>query len=232
MKEHLQRASLFQNLSEEDYVFLNQHSSQKSFERDELIFTKGTPSEELYLVLTGQVKLFNIRHGSSKEEIVCVINPHGYFCLAPLLSRETLHINAKALEDSEVIALPRVHLEQLIDQSHVFSKNVIRALANKECDLCEQVCDLSLTSPKERLAKYLLEQFQLMGSPTFELKLRQSELASHLGTVRETLSRHLAALKKARIIEMREGQIRIVNLLELKNIADRKQHDALPVINV
>src|SRR5690606_15248140 len=176
-------------------------------------------------------KLYNIRSGSNKEEIVCLIPPNGHFCLAPLMSREISHINAKALQDCKLIAIPRTTIEQLVDQSHAFSKNVIKSLAGKECDLCEQVCDLSLTSPKERLAKYLVDQFQLSGKPSFKLPIRQNELASHLGTVRENLSRNLAALKKARIIEMKAGMIKILDVRELKNIADRKQHDSLPVIS-
>ena len=231
MKQHFLRITLFQNLSEKDYDFLSSNTTEESFKRDEVIFTSGTPSKKLYLLLSGQVKLYNIRNGSDKEEIVCLINPFGYFCLAPLLSREISHINAKALEDCEVLAIPRTIIEQLVDQSHAFSKNVIRALAGKECDLCEQICDLSLTSPKERLAKYLLEQSQLAGKPSFRLSIRQNELASHLGTVRENLSRNLAALKKAHIIEMKEGTIKILDELELKNIADRKQHDSLAVID-
>jgi CRP/FNR family transcriptional regulator len=231
MKHHLLHTPLFQNLPENDYAFLSEHSSEKSFKRDEVIFKSGEPAQTLYVVLSGQVKLYNIRSGSNKEEIVCLIHQNGHFCLAPLMSREISHMSAKALEDCDLIAIPRTTIEQLVDQSHTFAKNVIRSLAGKECDLCEQVCDLSLTSPKERLAKYLLEQFQLAGKPSFKLSIRQNELASHLGTVRENLSRNLAALKKAHIIEMKAGMIKILNELELKNIADRKQHEALVVID-
>lgn len=220
---------LFQGLTTEEIVSLTTHALQEKWSKDEMVFTVGSAPKSLYIVLSGQVKLYNIRDGSKKEEVVCLSGPGQYFCLAPVMSREVMHINAKTLQNTELLVIPKSALENLIDRSHQFAKNMIRALAGKECDLCEQVCDLSLTTPKERLAKYLLELYQFLKKPTFKLPIRQSELASHLGTVRENLSRNFAALKKSRIIEIKGSQVKILNLLELKNIADRKQHQSLPI---
>src|SRR5690606_11400972 len=108
-------------------------------------------------------------------------------------------------------------IQQGVDQSHAFSKKIILYLAGKECDLCEEVCDLSLSTTKERLAKYLLKHFNnAEESRFFDLPLKQSELASHVGTVRETLSRDLADLKKAHIIETKKSSVRVIDYEELK----------------
>jgi len=222
MKDLLSQLPLFKNLLAEDYSLLEKQSELKRFKKDELIFQKNETADALYLVKKGLVKLYNLRKGTGKEEIVCVIRPQGNFCLAPLLSREKLHINAKAINDTEVVVVPKTTIEQLNEESHQFSRNVIRSLAGKECDLCEEVCDLSLSTTKERLAKYLIGEFEKLDKKkTLRLALKQGQLASHLGTVRETLSRDMASLKKARVIDHKKDTVTLLDQEELIQIANR-----------
>ncbi|MDP3975874.1 MAG: Crp/Fnr family transcriptional regulator [bacterium] len=218
MQKFLSQISLFQGLDQADLDFLQTGAATEDFAKGKLIFQSGDESRHLYLLQRGAVKLFNLKKGTGKEEIVCHIQPGGFFCLAPLLTRPVLHINAKTLEASQLVVIPKSTIQQLIKRSHLFAQRVIEHLACKECELCEEVCDLSLSSTKERLAKYLLSQYQqqrLQGSKSFRLTLNQSQLASFLGTVRETLSRDLAAFKKAKVIDSRQGKISILKPDEL-----------------
>ena len=224
MRDFLSKIDLFRGLSQEDYEFLYQQSDVIHFDKHQQIFRKGDSAECLYVLRSGMVKLYNLRKGTGKEEIVCLIKPLEFYCLAPLLSRELLHIHAMALESSETLRIPKKTLEVLIERSHQFSKNVIQNLAGKECDLCEEVCDLSLSTTKERLAKYLLEEFQKhQKTGALTLSLNQAQLASYLGTVRETVSRDLGSLKKARVIESKKGKISLLNPDELVQIANGGQ---------
>jgi len=201
-------------------MLLEQDASTRTFSKDELVFAVGDEPRHLYVLMSGSVKLFNQRKGTGKEETVCLIRPQGFFCLSPVINQEAFHINAKALEKTSLLLIPQEALHKLIDQSHAFSKRLIRFLARKECDLCEEVCDLSLSTTKERLAKYILQHFQeLDRAPVFSLGLSQADLASYLGTVRETVSRDLADLKKAGVIEYKKRQLRVLDPQELSQIA-------------
>jgi len=230
MNPILSSIPIFQGLKDQELAFLTTNATQETLAKDEVVFEVGSPPESLYIVLSGQVKLYNIRKGSTKEEIVCLSGPGHYFCLAPVLSREVMHINAKTIKETDLLVIPKSDLEQLIDQSHTFAKNIIRALAGKECDLCEQVCDLSLTSTKERLAKYLLDYSRELNKTHFKLPVRQNELASHLGTVRETLSRDFSSLRKAGLIDMSASRIKILDQKGLSQIA-QPQPPALNVLD-
>lgn len=217
----LQSHPLFAELSKESLEILEKSAKKMTLKKNTQVFSQGDRCEYLYILTKGQVKLYRSRKGSTKEEIVCVIDPDGYFCLAPLLSRDSFHISAKTLKESELWSIPRETILKLIDLSHEFAKKIISSLAQKECSLCEEVCDLSLSTTKERLAKYLFDLSQNSRKP-FTLPLHQSDLASHLGTVRETLSRDLASLKKARIIKISKGTCEILNTAELSSIANKK----------
>lgn len=198
--------------------------------KGKLIFKAGELANFLYFIKKGSVKLFRNRKGSEKEEIVCVIREGGHFCLAPLLTDAREHMNAGAIEGAEMLAIPKKNLLELVDSSHAFAKNLIHALAGKECRLCQEVCDLSLATTKERLAKYLLSQYEEHGrKPRFHIPLTQSALASYLGTVRETLSRDLGALRKAKVISFTNKKIQVLSSKELSRIAGGSDC-SLPVI--
>ncbi|MDF2379029.1 MAG: Crp/Fnr family transcriptional regulator [Candidatus Gracilibacteria bacterium] len=215
-------ASLFTGLDVTDRSFLNNHVEVQTFIKDSFIFNKGDQADMLYVLKSGLLKMTQFRSGTTKEEIVCLIDIGDQFCLAPLLEEATHHMSAIAIEKCEVYVLKRADIMNLIDQSHDFSRRVIKVLAKKECDLCEEVCDLSLNTTKERLAKYLLKQFEKKGNAEpFQIPLSQSDLAGFLGTVRESVSRDLAAFKKAQLIQVEQGNIKVLDYDGLKRMAER-----------
>lgn len=230
MSRPFSEITLFAGISTPDVQSLQKAVITRRAKKHEVIFRKNDPIEYLYLVESGRMKLYNFRKGSEKEETVCIIGAGGYFCLAPLLTQSNFHIHAKALEDSELVLIPKKIILELVERSHTFSKNIIRALAGKECELCEEVCDLSLSTTKERLAKYLLGLFD-PNKKNIPLSLNQSELASHLGTVRETLSRDLAGFKKSGIISMKNQKISILKADELAFISGQKKPSGMLLIS-
>lgn len=222
--------SIFYNLPKAELEHIEQKALPMIAKKGKLIFKAGDPADFLYVIKKGSVKLFRNRKGSEKEEIVCVIRENGHFCLAPLLTEADEHMNAGAIEETQILAISKKNLLELMDSSHAFAKNLIRALAGKECRLCEEVCDLSLATTKERLAKYLLSLYEEHGrKPRFHVPLTQSALASYLGTVRETLSRDLGALRKAKVISFTNKKFQIISPKELSRIAGDSEK-LLPVI--
>jgi CRP-like cAMP-binding protein len=219
MEFEFDQFGLFKNLSEDNFEFLKKDSKKVMFGRGELIFCDSESTDYLYLLLDGQVKLFRARKGTQKEEIVCMIQSGQDFCLAPLLAQETYHISAQALTESVVLVLSKKVVLDLLNCSHQFAKNVVQYLALKECSTCERNCDLSLSTTQERLAKYLLQQWEEQNKPrSLKLVMTQHQLASHLGTVRETLSRDMMGLKNAKVVEVERGRVRVLKPEELEKM--------------
>lgn len=232
MSSQLSNSSLFNGVEAQDLEVLHTAPILKIFAQDEIVFRNGDMADSIHIVIEGAVKLFNARPGSAKEETVCVIHPGGFFCLAPVINKETLHINAKAIEDTKTQEVSAEIIHELIEKSHPFAKNVIRHLSRKECDLCEEVCNLSLSTTKERLAKYLLDHADQRNiSEPFSLRMNQTELASVLGTVRETVSRDLSDLRKSGLISLKQQDVTILNEEELRKLSSLKaQSSSLPVL--
>ena len=216
----LVRIPIFKNLSREDYELLEGSLESRSFAKGEQIYNAGENTSALFVVKTGMVKIYQIRKGITKEEIVEIYRKYDVFPLFELLTKENFATSAKALTDLETITISKEVIQKLLEQSHVFSLDVNKHFAARLCNLTASLCELSLSTTRERLARYIYREYEAQRkSRSLLLPLNQTQLASYLGTVRETVSRDLAALKKAKIISSMKSKVEILSLEDLRQMA-------------
>jgi NTE family protein len=77
------------------------------------VFEEGTPSDALYIVLTGAVGIFDAVDGD-EIELAC-IRPGDFFGELSILLHTTHSMAARALEDSELMVLPKGSLQELLE---------------------------------------------------------------------------------------------------------------------
>ena len=113
--------------------------------------------------------------------------------------------------------IPRQALEEVVQAHPQTALHIIENMADKIIELVTLASDLSLKTVEARFAKLLLEQTE---GDVIERRrwTTQTELAAHLGTVPDVLSRVTRQLTKAGLIEMDKQQIRI---LDRKGLAER-----------
>lgn len=78
-----------------------------------LVFEKGTPGEALYVVLSGEVRIFDVLDGHEVE--VATTRPGDYFGEMSLLLTSTHTKNVRAVEDSELLVLDKDSFRRLLD---------------------------------------------------------------------------------------------------------------------
>ncbi len=81
--------------------------------------------------------------------------------------------------------------------------------------------ELSFTTVRHRLISWILREANTEGKVTergvvFPLRANQQELAAHIGTVRELVSRNLARLQAQSFIEMNGREITVLDAEGLK----------------
>ena len=102
---------------------------------------------------------------------------------------------------------------------------MLAGFAKRLKSLISQVENLSTKEVKNRLAKYLIDEIHLSGNensaePFIKLRVPKSTIASYLGTITETLSRTFNKLQADEIIRMNGKKVFILNIKELKNLAE------------
>jgi CRP-like cAMP-binding protein len=95
------------------------------------VFEADTPSEALYIVLSGRV---SIRDGGPDAEVIGIIEPGDYFGELSLLSNSQHSKTAAAEQDCEILVLPKRSFEALLEvdedlAAHVRNKRAPEAQA-------------------------------------------------------------------------------------------------------
>jgi CRP/FNR family transcriptional regulator len=127
-----------------------------------------------------------------------------------VLAKRPNPATAIALEESGIWLLPRQAMEAIILAHPQTALQIIGNMADKIIGLVTLAADLSLKTVEARYAKLLLDQAD---GDVIERRrwTNQTELAAHLGTVPDVLSRVIRELTKAGLIEMDRQYIRILN---------------------
>jgi CRP-like cAMP-binding protein len=91
-----------------------------------LVFEKGDPSDALYVVLSGQVLVFDVRDGREVE--VARLGPGQSFGELSLLLHTVHSRSARALEDSELLVVPKESFEEVLASNPVLAAHFERRL--------------------------------------------------------------------------------------------------------
>lgn len=87
-----------------------------------VIFSPGDTAEALYVVLTGRVRI------TEADDTVAELGPLEYFGEQALLLHTDHSRHAEAIEDSELMVIPRARFEDLLDAQPALAKQFRHAL--------------------------------------------------------------------------------------------------------
>lgn len=219
--ETLRRSPLFAELSDEELDFLARRALPQRRESGEMIFAEGDPCRGLFVVESGQVRIFKIS-AEGREQVLLVTGPGGTVAELPVFDGGPYPASASAATDAVLLEVRRDDVRQLCLEHPEVALKLLRVVGARLRRLVAMVEELSFTTVRQRLAALLAREAEAKGRATgrgveFELPWTQQELAARIGTVRELVSRNLSRLQAAGTIHM-EGR-RIV-------IIDRKALDA------
>jgi CRP-like cAMP-binding protein len=95
-----------------------------------LVFEKGAPGEALYVVLSGQVRIFDVEDGHEVE--IARTRPGDYFGEMSLLLTSVHTKSVQAVEDSELLVLDKESFRRLLSSYPEVAKLVHKRLEERE----------------------------------------------------------------------------------------------------
>ena len=185
----------------------------RSFGRGGVLFTENHEANELFVVTSGRIAIAN-RSVDGRESVVALMERGDLFGEMPLFDGRARSAEGRALETSDVIAIPYAPLKQIYDERPQLLWNVVEMLANRLRNTDEQLADSVFLDVTGRTAKRLLE---LAGTADeFSLPITQEELAGMVGASRERVNKAIASFVKLGWIEQSERRYRITNRDQLE----------------
>ena len=120
----LQVVPAFATLDEHTLVHIVGASENLFWSAGSSIFEKESPGEALYVILSGKIGIFDIVDGEEVE--IATIGAGDFFGEISLLLQTTHTKLARAIEDSELMVLPKESLQELLDANPALAEHVRR----------------------------------------------------------------------------------------------------------
>lgn len=211
---------IFNHLDYEEQFEVARASRSQSYDRKDIIFQAGDPSEYLYIVHKGKVKIYNLSE-SGKEQLIRILEPGDFMGELAVFTDEWLTSFAEAVEPTEICAIHKSDLQGLLEEKPAISFKILAESSKRLKDAEKTIERISSQDVEKRLASYLLEQAEKGTSSQITLPMSKKDIASYLGTTQETLSRRLANFEeKGLVAQTGQRKIKISDLDALASIAE------------
>jgi len=182
------------------------------------IFGEGDVPSGIFLILNGRVKV--VRSGpEGREQVLHQEGPGATLGEVPVFDGRGYLGSAVAVDDASLLFVPRSPLAEVLLRNPTSSAELIRILAARIRHFAMLIEDLSMRTVPARLAGYLLRESVRTGNTTIELPGTREDLAAHIGTVREQVSRALSQLTRSGAIKVQGRSLHILDAERLRNCA-------------
>lgn len=171
----------------------------------------------LVLVRSGQLRA----HVLSKEgrEITLYRLFERDFCLLTascLIHSLQFHVTIAAEKNSLLWIIPASVYQNLMNESTVVSHFTNELMATRFSEVMWLIEQVLWKSMDKRLALFLLEEKNV--EKTSSLKITHEQIANHLGTHREVITRLLRYFQNEGVVQLSRGTINIQNEAQLKRL--------------
>lgn len=189
----------------------------KTFNKKEAIFRENDFANYLYFVISGKVKCFKTDE-YGKELVTDIYSEGDFIGYMALLEDRDYNETALTMEPAEVAIIPKQDFLSLLQKNRDVANQFIKMLAGNVLEKEDRLLQLAYAPVRERVADALLKLIA-KEQDSNKLKISREDLASIVGTAKESLIRMLSEMKKEGLIESEGQHISILDKEGLKRVA-------------
>jgi CheY-like chemotaxis protein/CRP-like cAMP-binding protein len=192
----------------------------EQYSKKQMLYSEGKRPRFLYFVKSGKLKTFRI-HEDGKEYITNLYSDGDFVGYIALLENSVYEESAEILEDSIIVSISKDDFLNAIYNDMTIAGKFIKLITHNVRDKEDRLLHLAYDSLRKRVAKALVEisaKFSKPGTDVQQIDISREDIAQYVGTATESLIRTLSDFKSEKLIEIRDGKIRIINMEKLKNL--------------
>ena len=213
--EIIRQSEIGDRLGREALAQLADVSTAMDFRRRRLIYRRGDAADALYLIARGRVKLCLIEEETRREAVIDIIGAGSLFgesaLYAPTGARENC---AVAYENVRLLRIPVGEFQGGMAADRDLYDYTFRLVGQRLARAERRVANFALDAIPARLDKLLAELSERYGRTEpdgvlIDLALPHREIASIVGSTRESVTVRLNAMRRAGIIDFVDRKILI-----------------------
>jgi CRP/FNR family cyclic AMP-dependent transcriptional regulator len=222
----LQSLSLFEGLDNETLRQLAKNARLCEFQADKVICYQGDPGSTCHIVIRGRVRVFLVGE-DGRELSVRILAPGEIFGEMALLEGLPRSANIETLEETQTLELAHDVLLDCLRKSPTLALNLLQDLSARLRSSTVDAEELALLTVDERLTRQLHKLAEWSGVAVPDglrimVPMTQQELASLIGTSRESVNRALVRLRRQGKVRLEKGWIVLLGKRPSETIPNTK----------
>ncbi|CAA9195019.1 cAMP-activated global transcriptional regulator CRP [Flavobacterium bizetiae] len=180
---------------------------KKTFDKNDFIFEEGNLPTHYYQIISGEVKMSNY-NDEGREFIQGIFYKEQSFGEPPLFLNQNYPANAIAVEDAEILLLPKDNFMKLLQENAAVSIKIIENLAQRLYYKSVMAAEMSTQEPEHRILKLIdhgIAYFNFKKEENgYLINFTRQQIGDLTGLRVETVIRTIKALEK-------KGVLKIIN---------------------
>lgn len=213
------RHTLFCNLNEEEIAYVNEHRTEASFNRGEIIFKQGTPMSHIACITKGMAKVY-VEGLQNRKLIMAIVKPI-YIVGGPGMWTDYMHhFTVTAIEDTTACFINIDVIKKLVDTNKEFTREILKRNNITIIKHYHKYINLAQKNVHGRMADMLLHLSRIVYEENpFTLNLDRQDMADYAAMSKEGVIRILKEFKDQGIVKESNDQFEILNFSELEKIS-------------
>lgn len=191
----------------------------KSVSKGTIVHNGSEDCTGLLIVVSGQLRAYTLSEEGKEITLYRMFERDAcLFSASCIMNNIQFEVVIEAREDSELITIPTAVYQNLIHTSLPVANFTNELMASRFSDvmwIMEQILNKSVDT---RLAAFLVEEMEITGEKV--LRITHEEIARHLGTAREVITRMLKYFQKEHLVVLSRGSVEIVDEVRMYELAE------------
>ncbi len=199
---------------------LTQDRNVNCYKKKQIVYSEGNHPTRLFYVLKGKIKAFK-RNDDGKQLVTELYSPGDFLGYIALLEGTIYNDTAEAMDDTELALIPKEDFEELLNNNKEVAQKFIRLLAKNVTEKETQLLGLAYNSLRKKVADALLllqKKYQQTSEDKFVINISRENLATIAGTATESLIRTLSDFRSEKLVDIKDGNISILNQKKLEQL--------------
>lgn len=145
----LKQVPIFHMLDKESIDFIVERMKFKTFAANQTICQIGDPGDEMFIIITGKVKICIYNEDGSNEQVVATLGGGDYFGEMALLTGETRSASVIATEDCEMFVLHKNDFDVILEKYPSISLSMGKIVSQRLRDTLSKASKLPASGKLE-----------------------------------------------------------------------------------
>ncbi len=216
---YIKNCNLFSQLSASDIADLEAQSQLRKLKKGDPVYLPTEQADGVLLIAQGRVKVCHATP-DGKQSILGFLDVGEIFGELSILGNERRDEYVEAAEKTTLVLLPKEAITAVLRKYPELVLGITKLIGVRRQRVEKRLRNLLFRSNRERVIHLIIELCEKYGRQTeagitLEIRLSHQEMASIIGSTRETVTVVLGQLQKEELIQIARRRVVILDLQRL-----------------